>query len=133
MWINRLALRWPYSTGAMAIFILFTSIWVVNSMTVGNFPVTDIPVVTIIWSYPCLSATSRSVGGVEHIESQSQQGVDILKVYFQKGTDIGAAVAQMSATASTVLSSMPPGTKPPLILAFNASNCTGGSPVYIKE
>jgi len=136
MWIVRLALRRPYTIGVMAFFILIMGILSIKSMIVDIFPVIDIPVVTMIWSYPGLSAlemerrvvlisergTSTSVGGVEHIESQSQPGVGLMKVYFQKGTDIGAAIAQMSATASTSLRNMPPGMTPPVILQFNASN-----------
>ncbi len=136
MWIVRLALRRPYSIGVMALFILIMGILSIKSMIVDIFPVIDIPVVSMIWAYPGLSAeemerrvvllsergTSTSVGGVDHIESQSQPGIGILKVYFQKGTDIGAAIAQMSATASTSLRNMPPGMTPPTILQFNASN-----------
>jgi multidrug efflux pump subunit AcrB len=136
MWIVRLALRRPYSIGVMAFFILIMGILSIKSMIVDIFPVIDIPVVTMIWSYPGLSAqemerrvvllsergTSTSVAGVDHIESQSQPGIGMLKVYFQKGTDIGSAIAQMSATASTSLRTMPPGMTPPVILQFNASN-----------
>jgi multidrug efflux pump subunit AcrB len=136
MWIVRLALRRPYSIGVMAFFILIMGILSIKSMIVDIFPVIDIPVVTMIWSYPGLSAeemekrvvllsergTSTSVAGVDHIESQSLPGIGVIKVYFQKGTDIGSAIAQMSATASTSLRSMPPGMTPPVILQFNASN-----------
>jgi multidrug efflux pump subunit AcrB len=43
-------------------------------------------------------------------------------VYFQPGTDIGAAIAQMSAVSNTALRLMPPGMTPPSILQYNASN-----------
>ncbi len=98
MWIVRLALRRPYSIGVLAFFILIMGILSIKSMIVDIFPVIDIPVVTMIWSYPGLSAQemetkvvyisergiSTSVGGVEHIESQSQPGIGLLKIYFQK-------------------------------------------------
>lgn len=136
MWIVRLALRRPYSVAVMAFLILIMGIMAIKSMMVDIFPVIDIPVVSVIWSYPGLSAAeiekkvvllsergiSSSVNGVERIESQSQPGVGILRVYFEKGADIGAAIAQMSATASTSLHSMPPGIQPPVILQFNATN-----------
>ncbi|MGN6566442.1 MAG: efflux RND transporter permease subunit, partial [Flavipsychrobacter sp.] len=111
-------------------------IMAIKAMMVDIFPVIDIPVVSVIWSYPGLSAAemekrvvllsergiSSSVNGVERIESQSQPGIGLLRVYFEKGTDIGAAIAQMSATASVSLHSMPPGIQPPVILQFNATN-----------
>ena len=120
----------------MAFLILIMGIMCIRSMMVDIFPVIDIPVVSVMWTYPGLSAAdverqvvyqsergiSSSVNGVERIESQSQPGIGLLRVYFEKGTDIGAAIAQMSATASTSLHSMPPGIQPPVILQFNATN-----------
>jgi len=136
MWIVRLALRRPYSVGVMAFLILIMGIMAIKTMMVDIFPVIDIPVVSVIWSYPGLSAAdmerkvvllsergiSSSVNGVDHIESQSQPGIGLLRVYFEKGTDIGAAIAQMSSSSSTALHSMPPGIQAPVILQFNATN-----------
>jgi len=136
MWIVRLALRRPYSVAVMAFLILIMGIMAIKSMMVDIFPVIDIPVVSVIWSYPGLSAadmekkvvllsergTSSTVNGVERIESQSQPGIGIMRIYFEKGTDIGAAIAQMSATAELSLHGMPPGIQPPVILQFNATN-----------
>jgi multidrug efflux pump subunit AcrB len=136
MWIVRLALRRPYTVGVMAFLILMMGIMAIKSMMVDIFPVIDIPVVSVIWSYPGLSASdmekkvvllsergiSTSVNGVERIESQSQPGVGILRIYFEKGTDIGAAIAQMSAVSGTSIHNMPPGIQLPVILQFNATN-----------
>src|SRR6185437_8257581 len=136
MWIVRLALKRPYTVGVMAFLILIMGALAIKSMLVDIFPTIDIPVVSMIWSYPGLSATemekrgvllsergiSSTVNGVERIESQSQPGIGLLRVYFEKGTDIGAAIAQMTATANTTLHFMPPGMPPPIILQFNATN-----------
>jgi multidrug efflux pump subunit AcrB len=136
MWIVRLALRRPYSVAVMAFLIMIMGVLSIKSMNTDIFPVIDIPVVSMIWSYQGLNAmemekrvvllsergTSTTVNGISRIESISQPGIGILKVYFQPGTDIGAAIAQMSATANTSLRSMPPGMTPPIILQFNASN-----------
>jgi multidrug efflux pump subunit AcrB len=136
MWIVRLALRRPYTIGVAALFIMIMGILSIRSMTVDIFPVIDIPVVIVVWNYPGLSAEevekrvtlinergiSTTVGGVERIESQSQPGIGVLKIYFQQGTDIGAAIAQMSSVSSSALRLMPPGMQPPAILQFNASN-----------
>jgi len=105
-------------------------------MLVDIFPTIDIPVVAVVWNYPGLSAEemerrvvflsergmSSTVNGIDRIESQSIPGIGVLKVYFQEGSDIGAAIAQMAAVASTSLRSMPPGMQPPAIIQFNASN-----------
>ncbi|NOT74046.1 MAG: efflux RND transporter permease subunit [Cyclobacteriaceae bacterium] len=136
MWIVRLALRRPYTIGVLAFFILIMGVLSIRRMLVDIFPVIDIPVVAMVWSYPGLSADevekrvtlisergiSTTVNRVERIESQSYPGIAYLKVYFQQGTDIGAAIAQMTAVSNTSVRNMPPGMQPPGILQFNASN-----------
>src|SRR5260370_28370268 len=61
-----------------------------------------------------------------------------MKVYFQPGTEIGAAIAQIGAVSSTVLRLTPPGMQPPAIIQFNASNVpvaqlTASSPTLPEE
>jgi multidrug efflux pump subunit AcrB len=65
---------------------------------------------------------TTSVNDIEHIESQTLNGVSITKVFFHPGAKIEAAVAQISAQAATNMRQMPPGITPPNILRFNASN-----------
>jgi len=108
----------------------------VTRMIVDIFPVIDIPVVLVVWSYPGLSATdmerrvnliseraySTTVNGISRIESQAIPGVGLLKVYFQPGTDVGASIAQINAVNSTVLHFVPPGMTPPTVIQYNAAN-----------
>jgi multidrug efflux pump subunit AcrB len=136
MWIVRLALRRPYTIAVMCLLIFIMGMLSLSRMAVDIFPSIDIPVVAVVWSYNGLSAQemerrvvllsersySTSVNGIERIESQSIPGLGLLKVYFQPGTDIGGAIAQMTATSSTSLRQMPPGIMPPTIIQFNASN-----------
>ena len=136
MWIVRLALRRPYTIAVMCFLLLIMGVLAIQKMLVDVFPSIDIPVVGVIWNYPGLSAEdmerrvvllderaiSTTVGGVEKIESQSTAGIGLLKIYFQAGTDIGGAIAQISSIGGTVLRSMPPGMQPPLVIQFNASN-----------
>lgn len=56
MWIVRLALRRPYTVAVMAFLILIMGIMAIKAMVVDIFPTIDIPVVSVIWSYPGLSA-----------------------------------------------------------------------------
>src|SRR4051812_15118859 len=136
MWIVRLALRRPYTVAVMCVLILVMGILSLTRMVVDIFPAIDIPVVAVVWNYPGLSAQdmerrvvlisergfSTTVNGIERIESQSIPGIGILRVYFQPGTEIGAAIAQISAVSSTILRIAPPGMTPPSIIQFNASN-----------
>jgi multidrug efflux pump subunit AcrB len=65
---------------------------------------------------------SSSVNDIEHMESQSMKGISIIKLYFQPGAKIEAAVAQLSAVSETILYMMPPGMMPPSILRYSATN-----------
>src|ERR1700761_7277173 len=65
---------------------------------------------------------STAVNGISRIESQAIPGVGLLKIYFQPGTDIGSAIAQINAASNSALHNAPPGMQPPLIIQFNAAN-----------
>ncbi len=132
----RLALRRPYTVAVMALLMLVLGVLSMSRMVVDIFPVINIPVVVVVWNYPGLSpedmerrivliserAYSTTVNGISRIESQSIPGIGLLKVYFQPGTEIGAAISQISSVSSTLLRIAPPGTQPPTIIQFNASN-----------
>jgi multidrug efflux pump subunit AcrB len=136
MWIVELALRRPYTVAVMSILILVMGILSASRMVVDIFPAIDIPVVAVVWAYPGLPAEdmerrvvlisergfSSTVNGIERIESNSIPGVGLMKIYFQPGTDIGAAIAQISSVSSTILRIAPPGMTPPNVIQFNASN-----------
>ena len=65
---------------------------------------------------------TTTVNDIEHIESQSYNGVAVIKVYFHEGAKVEAGVAQVTSICQTLLRTMPPGTTPPLIIQFSASN-----------
>src|ERR1700742_4512970 len=132
----RLSLRRPYTSAIAALLIILMGGLAVTRMIVDIFAVFDIPVVLVVWSYNGLTtqdmerrdvfiserAYSTTVNGISRIESQSIPGVGMLKVYFQPGTDIGGAIAQVAAVNNTILRSAPPGMQPPGVIQFNASN-----------
>src|SRR5467141_3067640 len=136
MWLVRMALRRPYTIAVSCFLIMLLGVLSVTRMTVDIFPVINIPVVAVVWIYPGLSAQdmerrvvlisergySTTVNGISRIESQSIPGIGLLRVYFQPGTNIGAAIAQIAAMSSTILRILPPGITPPVIFQFNASN-----------
>src|SRR5271168_3659762 len=136
MWIVRLALRRPLSVAVMALLMLVLGVLSFGLMNVDIFPAINLPVVMVVWNYPGLSAFdverrivfiseraySTTVNGIEHIESESINGIGLLRVYFQPGTGIGAAIAQINATSETILSNLPRGVEPPQIISYNASN-----------
>jgi multidrug efflux pump subunit AcrB len=132
----RIALRRPYPMAVAAMLIMLMGVISVTRMVVDIFPTIDIPVVYVAWSYNGLNAEdmerrvvlvaeraySTTVNGIERIESLSIPGQGILKIYFQQGANVGAAIAQISAQSNAVLRIAPPGMQPPNIIQFNASN-----------
>ena len=65
---------------------------------------------------------TTSVNDIEHIESQSLFGVGVIRIYFQPGAKIEAAVAQVTATSQAILKVMPPGINPPFIVQYSATS-----------
>jgi multidrug efflux pump subunit AcrB len=65
---------------------------------------------------------TTTVNDVEHTESQSLFGISTTKIFFQPNANIQTAIAQVTAICQTAIRSMPPGTTPPLVVQYNASN-----------
>ena len=136
MWIVRLALKRPYTFVVAAILIAVLGGVTISKMAKDIFPPIDIPVVSVIWQLQglppeemerrvvtvCERAMTTTVNDIEHIESQSLNGVSVIKVYFQPGANINSAVAQVTAINETIVRILPPGMTPPLIVQYNASN-----------
>jgi len=136
MWIVKLGLERPYTFIVGALLVVVFGVLSLVSMPTDIFPEIKIPVVTIIWSYAGLApedmerrivtvderAMTTTVSDIEHIESQTVNGVAVIKVFFQPGASIDAAVSQITAISQAVVRAMPPGSTPPLIIRFNASN-----------
>jgi multidrug efflux pump subunit AcrB len=135
VWIVRLALRRPYTFVVMALLILILGPLAILNTPTDIFPTIDIPVIAVLWQYNGLSAdemATRITGGyerglstlvndIEHIESQSVNGISIIKVFFHPNVRIDTAVGQITAFSQTSIRQMPPGITPPLILYYNAS------------
>ncbi|MBV9504603.1 MAG: efflux RND transporter permease subunit, partial [Acidobacteriia bacterium] len=62
-----------------------------------------------------------TVNDIEHIESQSYNGVAVIRIYFQPHASIDLALAQVTAQAQANLRAYPPGTTPPNIIKYDAS------------
>src|ERR1700686_1606444 len=136
MWIVRLALRRPYTFIIMALLIaIFGAMSIVTTPT-DVFPYINIPVAGVIWSYSGMSpddmakrvlliserAMTTTVNSIEHIEATAYNGVGLIRVYLQPGTNIDLALSQIVAVNQTILRTMPPGIYPPLVVQSDASS-----------
>src|SRR3977135_2033210 len=136
MWIVRLALRRPYTFVVMALLILILGPLVIYNTPTDVFPDINIPVISVIWSYTGLSADemasrivvsyerglTATVNDIEHIESQSLNGLGVVKIYFHPNVRLEMALAQVTAISQAAVRTDPPGTTPPFIITYDASS-----------
>ena len=131
-----IALRRPYTFVVLAVLILLFGVLAAIRTPTDIFPNIGIPVVSVVWTYNGLPPDDMSgrvvyyfersvttqVNDISHMESQSLPGYGIVNIYFQPSVNINAALAQVTASAQTVLKLLPAGITPPYVLRFNASS-----------
>ena len=136
MWLIRTALSRPYTFIVLALLILLVSPFVILRTPTDIFPNIDIPVIAVVWQYNGMNPEEMEgritsvyervlttlVSDIEHIESQTIDGLDVVKIFLQPNADIRTAMAQVTAVSQTTLRQMPPGISPPLVLTYNASS-----------
>jgi CzcA family heavy metal efflux pump len=120
----------------MALLIVILTIVTIPRTPVDIFPDINIPVVSIVWNYNGFSPSDMAdrivansergitvtVNDVEHQESQSLNGIAVIKVFFRPSVNIAMAVTQVTAICQTVLRGLPTGTTPPLVITYTASS-----------
>src|SRR5246500_472536 len=135
MWIVKLALNRPYTFVVLALLLFLIAPVMLLRTPVDIFPEINIPVVSIIWTYTGLvpkemesritsiyeRALTTTVGDVDHIESESLNGVAVIKVYLQPQANVDGAIAEVDAEAQATMKQLPPGITPPLVIRYRAS------------
>jgi multidrug efflux pump subunit AcrB len=119
----------------MALVVILVTPVVLMRTPTDIFPEINIPVIAQVWTYTGLEPQEMEqrittnvergitvlVNDIEHIESQSLNGIAIVKIFFHPGVNIQTAMAQVTAISQTFLRSLPPGTTPPLVIIYSAS------------
>src|ERR1700748_2171657 len=135
MWIVKVALQRPYTFLVLAILILLMGVLSILRSATDIFPSINIPVVAAILGYTGVQRDERAsrivlttervaqttVNDVEHTESQSLNGIGVVKYFFQPKADERLSYGQITGISQPQLKNLPPGTTPPFILAYNAS------------
>ena len=136
MWIVKLALQRPYTFVVMALLIVVLGATSISQMRTDIFPEIEIPVINVIWTYKGMDSSelerrittyseyayTSNVNEIKRVESQTLNGVAVIKIYFHQGVDIGTALSQVTSASQSIRALMPPGVQPPIILRFNASS-----------
>jgi CzcA family heavy metal efflux pump len=136
MWIVRLALRRPYTFVVASLLVIIFGVVAIHRTPADVFPEINSPVINVVWTWPGMDPKDMEqrivgpnerfattvVNDIEHIESNSLFGIGVIRIFFHPDVNIGAANAQVTAYCQTALRTYPPGTVPPLIIQFNATN-----------
>ena len=136
MWIVKLALSRPYTFIVLALLILVLSPLIILRTPTDIFPNINIPVISVAWTYtglnpedvearlttPYEKVLTTLVDNIEHIESTTYNGSDVIKIFLQPHTSLDRANAQVVAASQFVLRLLPPGIEPPEIINFSASS-----------
>jgi multidrug efflux pump subunit AcrB len=133
--MSRFSLRNPYFIIVVCLIVVVVGLTSLVRMPVDLFPDINIPQVVVATFYSGMppeqietDITGRferffTLGsGIDHMESRSLAGVSIIKVFFQPGTSADADVSEIANLAMADLRRLPPGTLPPIVQKFDASN-----------
>src|ERR1044071_10326848 len=135
MWLTRLALRNPVLILMLSLMTIVLG-WVsMSRLAVDLFPDITIPVIRVATFYngagpadiektitqPIERAVAASPG-VDRVESVSKQGVSIVSVWFNFGTNLDSAQFEVSQRVAQILNTLPPGWQQPFVLKFDVSN-----------
>ncbi len=135
MWIVRVALSRPYTFVVLSLLLFLMAPFAVLNTPIDIFPAINVPVVSIVWTYTGLVPTemetritsiyeralTTTVSNIEHIESQSINGVAVVKVFLTPQANVDGAIAEVLAEAQSTVKQLPPGITPPLIIRYDAS------------
>src|SRR6478752_2063121 len=140
------ALRRPLTVLVAVIAIVLSAGLAIRRAPVDIFPSLGVPVIYVVQPFGGMSPTQMEgqivgyyeyhflyIAGIEHIESQSIQGMAMLKLYFHPGTDIAQAMAQVTAMTFRATAFMPPGTVPAFIVRFDAGSIPVGQLVFSSD
>src|SRR6516225_3224752 len=140
------ALRRPITALVAVLAIVLSAGLAIRRAPVDIFPSLGVPVIYVVQPFGGMSPSQMEsqlvtyyeyhflyIAGIEHIESQSIQGMAMLKLYFHPGTDIAQAMAQVTAMTFRATAFMPPGTVPAFIVRYDAGSIPAGQLVFSSE
>jgi len=140
------ALRRPVTIVVLIIAVALTGLFAVNRMARDIFPNLGVPVLYVAQPYGGMDPAQMEgfivnyyeyhflyITGIEHVESKSIQGAALIKLQFQPGTDMAAAMAETVSYVNRAHAFMPPGTVPPFVMRFDAGSVPVGDLVFTDE
>jgi multidrug efflux pump subunit AcrB len=134
----RFALRRPVTVMVLLLAMVGASALAMRRMNVDIFPELNLPVIYVAQPYGGMDPAQMEglltnyyeyhflyISGIHHVESKNIQGVAVMKLVFNPGTDMPQAMAETIGYVTRSRAFMPPGTVSPFIMRFD----TGSVPV----
>src|SRR5687768_9751972 len=128
MKLTDLFVKRPVLAIVVNVVILIAGFQAVRSLSVRQFPRTDIAVVRVTTAYVGANAdlvrgfittplerVIASADGIDYIESSSAQGVSTITVHLRLNYDTNAALTQVQAKVAQVRNDLPPEAEAPII------------------
>src|SRR6266542_3514609 len=128
MKLTDLFIRRPVLAIVVNLVILIAGLQAIRSLSVRQYPRSDIAVVTVSTAYVGANAdlvrgfittplerVIASADGIDYIESSSAQGVSTITVHLKLNYDTNAALTQVQAKVAQVGNDLPPEAEAPII------------------
>ena len=120
MWLTSTSIRRPIFIAMFVIALIVMGLQSRSKMAKENIPNTDVPIVTIITTYPGAGPSEietlvtepiekavTSIGNLNDVSSTSQEGNSMVTLEFEYGTNIEAAAADVRDKVASVKASLP--------------------------
>ena len=120
--------RRPVLAIVVNLVILIAGLWSIRSLSVRQYPRSDIAVVRVSTAYIGASAdlvrgfittplerVIASADGIDYLESASSSGVSLITVHLKLNYDTSAALTQLQAKVAQVRNELPPEAEAPII------------------
>jgi len=130
-----LFIRRPVLAVVVSLVILIAGLQSIRSLSVRQYPRSDIAVVTVTTAYVGANAdlvagfittplerVIASADGIDYIESASAQGVSTITVHLKLNYDTNAALTQIQTKVAQVRNDLPPEAQAPVIELETADN-----------
>jgi multidrug efflux pump len=128
MKLTDLFVRRPVLAIVVNLAILIAGLWSIRSLSVRQYPRSDIAVIRVATTYVGASAdlvrgfittplerVIASADGIDYLESSSAQGLSAITVHLKLNYDTSAALTQIQAKVAQVRNDLPPEAEAPII------------------
>src|SRR5260370_13906155 len=140
------ALRRPISLLTMVVAVGMLGFLAIERMLRDVFPNLGVPVLYVAQPYGGMDPAQMEgfivnyyeyhflyITGIEHVESKSIQGVGLVKLQFQPGTDLAGAMAETVSYVNRARPFLPTRTVPPFVMRFDAGSVPVGDLVFSDQ